>query len=283
MNPLVAAAEALYTTINGVRRQMYRRALLRQIRLPLPVVSIGNISAGGAGKTPAVIALANELGRRGIRAAVLTRGYGRRSGMPGGLVTTDDPARFGDEPVLIKKRTTNVDVIVGADRAEEAHKYLRDNECDLFILDDGFQHLRLARDLDIVIETSRATFHRERRSALSDADIVIPRRLELRIPSEVPGRRTFAFAGLADTAQFFDSLRTHGVEVCGTMSFRDHHPYTDADLARITATAADCGAEVIVTTEKDAVKLNHPAIVAIAADFVFDRDVIERVAALVRK
>ena len=283
MSLLMRAAEAAYTSLNAVRRQMYRRGILRPARLPRPVVSIGNISAGGAGKTPAVIALANELARRGIRAAVLTRGYGRDTGSPGGIVTADDARRFGDEPVLIRKRTNNLDVIVDANRTNAALQYLRDNNCDLFILDDGFQHLRLARDLDIVIDPFTSTFHRERRSALADADIVIPRRLELRIPESVLGRPAFAFAGLADTSQFFESLRRHGLDIQGTMSFRDHHPYSSDDLARITAAAAHCGAEVIVTTEKDAVKVEHAGIVAIPADFVFDRDVIDRVAALVRK
>lgn len=283
MNALVRAAEAAYMSVNGLRRRLYQRGVLRSARLPRPVVSIGNISAGGAGKTPAVIALANELAGRGIRAAVLTRGYGRSSGSPGGVVDSYDAARFGDEPVLIKKRTKSVDVIVGANRKNMALDYIRDHECDLFILDDGFQHLQIARELDIVIESPAAAFYRERRSALADADIVIPRRVRIDVPETVRGRSAFAFAGLADPRQFFDSLRDHGVALCGTMSFRDHHRYTPADMARITAAAAECGAEVIVTTEKDAVKLDRDDIVAIPADFVFDADVIERVTALVRK
>src|SRR5687767_14613808 len=109
--------------LNALRRTMYRAGILRSRRLPRPVVSIGNLSTGGAGKTPAVIALANELTQRGIRVAVLTRGYGRSDASHQGVVTESDPGRFGDEPVVIRKRTRNVDVIVGSNRYENAIEY----------------------------------------------------------------------------------------------------------------------------------------------------------------
>ncbi|HUP47367.1 MAG TPA: tetraacyldisaccharide 4'-kinase [Thermoanaerobaculia bacterium] len=280
MRFLLPAAEAVYTSVNAMRRWFYRRGILRPRRLPRPVVSIGNIAAGGTGKTPAVIALANELSRRGASVAVLTRGYGRRGPSAGGLVTGPDADRFGDEPVVIKNRTKNVNVIVGKYRYKNAMKFLNDNPCDVFILDDGFQHLQLARDLDIVIEAP-SSFYRERRSALADAGLVVPRRIRVTIPEPVRGRRAFAFAGLADTGQFFDSIRDAGLEVRGTMTFPDHHRYAAADLRRIEDAAAAAGAEVIVTTEKDAVKLDRGDLVPIPAEFVFDQAVIERVAALV--
>lgn len=283
MRWLIAPAQALYLAINRVRRTMYRRGWLRSRPLPRPVVSIGNLSAGGAGKTPAVIALAGELSRRGIRVAVLTRGYGRRDAGASGLVDRLDADRFGDEPVLIKKRVNNVDVIVGPDRHNNAMRYLTHHSCDVFILDDGFQHLQIARDLDIVIEAPDAAFYREDRSALRDADIVVPRRIALTIPQEVRGRKALAFAGLANTGQFFESIREAGVDVAATMSFPDHHRYLPRDLQAIDDTAAGSGAEVIVTTEKDAVKLDRHDIIAIPADFVFDPAVVERVAALVRR
>ena len=283
MRWLIAPAQALYLAINGARRSMYRAGLLRSRRLPRPVVSIGNLSAGGAGKTPAVIALAAEMARRGIRVAVLTRGYGRTDTDASGLVDRLDADRWGDEPVLIKKRVDNIDVIVGAKRYVNALRYLEQHPCDLFILDDGFQHLHIARDLDIVIEAPGAAFHREGRSALRDADIVVPRRISLTIPAEVRGRKALAFAGLANTNQFFESIREAGLDVAATMTFPDHHRYMPRDLQAIDDTAAASGAEVIVTTEKDAVKLDRHDIIAIPADFVFDPPVIERVAALIRR
>jgi tetraacyldisaccharide 4'-kinase len=246
------------------------------------VVSIGNLSAGGAGKTPAVIALASELSNRGAKVAVLTRGYGR-SGTSAGLVDRLDADRYGDEPVLIKKRLSNVDVIVGSQRYENALNYLARHSCDVFLLDDGFQHLQLERDLDIVIEAPGASFYREGRSALRDADIVVPRQVRLTVPPAVRGRKTFAFAGLANTEQFFQSLRDAGVDLCATMTFPDHHRYLPSDIQAIDDAAAASAADVIVTTEKDAVKLDRHDIIAIPVDFVFEPSVIERVAALLRR
>jgi tetraacyldisaccharide 4'-kinase len=262
---------------------MYGRGLLRSRRLPRPVVSIGNLSTGGAGKTPAVIALASALSARGAKVAVLTRGYGRLDTDASGLVDSVDPDRFGDEPVLIKKRAPNVDVIVGSRRYDNAIRYMVDHSCDLFLLDDGFQHQQIESDLDVVIDSPGAGFYREGRSALRDADIVIPRRITLTIPQSVAGRKALAFAGLANNRQFFGDLRNAGVDVGATMSFPDHHRYTPRDLQAIDDAAAAAGAEVIVTTEKDAVKLDRRDIIAIPADFVLDPAVVERVAALLRR
>jgi lauroyl/myristoyl acyltransferase/tetraacyldisaccharide-1-P 4'-kinase len=238
--------ELLYRGVNRARRALYRAGVLKGKRLPRPVISIGNIAIGGAGKTPAVIAVCRFLTAKGLRVAVLTRGYG------------------GDEQIVIK-RSTNCDVIIGKTRHGNATQYLVDNDVDVFVLDDGFQHLQLRRDLDIVIDAP-APFYREGRSALRDADLVIPRRLRTIIPEELRGQRVFAFAGLANNQQFFDALRPH-VQLVGTKSFRDHHPYAAADIAAIHAAAGDAR---IVTTEKDAVKFDDPSIVAIRAEFDLD-------------
>lgn len=270
MNLLVKGAELLYRGLNRVRRALYRAGILRAKRLPHPVISIGNISAGGAGKTPAVIAVARHLAKRGLRVTVLTRGYGRTG--VGGRVDALDPARFGDEPVLIKKSVNDIDVIVGANRYALAH----DIDTDIFVLDDGFQHLQLHRDLDVVIDAP-SHFYREGRSALKDADIILPRRLRLDIPATIRERRLFAFAGLADNEQFFDSLRGEGAQLAGTRSFRDHHRYSESDLAQIAAAARQAGAEAIVTTEKDAVKIEGHDIIAIPAEFVIEPDVLDRI------
>ena len=276
------AAEAIYTSVNGVRRWLYRRGVLRARRLPRAVVSIGNIAAGGAGKTPAVIALANALTRRGIRVAVLTRGYGRRDESITGVIDVPDAERFGDEPSLIKMKADKADVIVGGNRYNNALVYLDGNDCDLFILDDGFQHLQLHRDLDIVIDVP-ATFHRERRSALRHASLVIPRRLEVAVPDSLRNRGVFAFAGVADPQQFFDTLTRQGIDLRGRAAFADHHRYTESDLNSIDAAARECGADAIATTEKDAVKIRRSDIITVPAVFMLPPEVIERAAALVRK
>lgn len=252
--------------INRIRRSLYRAGILKAKRLPGPVVSIGNITMGGAGKTPAVIAIAKALTERGLRVAVLTRGHGRTG--PGGVVDVLDAAKFGDEPVLIKKRVPAATVIVGANRYDNAIRFGRDAQ--VFLLDDGFQHLQVARDLDIVIDAP-SRWHREWRGALRDADIVMPRDLRLSIPEEIRGKSIFAFAGLADNEQFFTALRKAGLDLAGTRGFPDHHRYAPADIPK---------AEIVVTTEKDAVKIADDSIIAIPAEMHIPPDVMERIVAV---
>ena len=264
MNALLAP----YRALNRARRALYRRGVLRPKRLHRPVISIGNIAAGGTGKTPAVIAVCRFLSRQGLRVAVLSRGYGRGDQSYSGLVHEFDARKYGDEPVLIK-RSTGVDVIVGKNRYQNAVAY----SCDVFVLDDGFQHLTLHRDLDIVIDAP-ARYYREGRSALADADVVVARDLRLHVPEELRGKRVFAFSGLADNAQFFASLRAAGLELAGTRSFPDHHRYTAADVAAIER---DARGATIVTTEKDAVKIDHPSIAVVGAEFVMPDEVLEKV------
>lgn len=257
--------------VNRVRRALYRAGLLRGKRLHRPVISVGNIAAGGTGKTPAVIAICRRLAAEGLRVAVLTRGYKRGDQSYDGLVTSNDAFKFGDEPVLIKS-ASNADVLVGAKRYENA----RDYECDVFVLDDGFQHLQLRRDLDIVIDAP-SRFYREGRSALHDADVVIPRKLRTLVPDELRGRRVFAFAGLADNEQFFSALRAAGVDVAGTKGFPDHHRYTAADLAALKRNGLP-----LVTTEKDKVKIDDPEVIAVGAELDIPEEVMAEVVRMAR-
>jgi tetraacyldisaccharide 4'-kinase len=273
---LLKPIELLWRGVNRLRRALYRRGILTSKTLPRPVISVGNLAAGGSGKTPAVIAIARELTNRGFVVAVLTRGHGRER-VEAGLVTSLDAGRFGDEPVLIKSKLENVHVIVGPKRYDNAVLFLAQNDCDLFILDDGFQHLQLARDLDIVIDAGRGVM-REGQSALADAGIVIQRDLRLVVPPELNSRRVFAFAGLADNEQFFSSLRANGLKVVATRSFRDHHRYHPDDITAIRRDAAAAGAEAIVTTEKDAVKIDARDIIAIAAEMIIEPEVLEAIA-----
>ena len=260
----------MITVINRLRRALYRRGILRSKRLPVPVISVGNITMGGAGKTPAVIAIARALSERGLRVGVLTRGYGRRG--DGGRVEAPDADRYGDEPVLIKKSVPAAEVIVGINRYDNAIRF----KSDVFILDDGFQHLQVARDLDIVIDAP-GRFHRESRTALQDADVIVSRALRLNIPDAIRNQAVFAFAGLADDEQFFNALRSAGVDVTGTRAFRDHHRYSEDEIAALKREAAG---RILVTTEKDAVKIADPTIVAIPAEFIFPAEVMERIIAV---
>jgi tetraacyldisaccharide 4'-kinase len=275
---LLKPFELLWRGVNYLRRALYHRGVFKSRRLPRPVISVGNLAAGGTGKTPAVITIARYLEKRGFRVAVLTRGYGR-AGRTSGIVTSLDAATFGDEPVLLKRKLETVDVIVGRNRYQNAIRFLSSNECDLFILDDGFQHLQLARDVDVVIDADSGIM-REGRSALADAHFVIQRRLRLVVPGELATRRVFAFAGLADNEQFFASLRANGLIVAGTKSFRDHHRYTAPDINAIKNAARAANAEVIVTTEKDAVKVDDRGIIALAAEMIIEPEILERISEL---
>ena len=264
---LLKPLELLWQLVNRVRRALYRAGILKARRLPRPVISVGSIAAGGAGKTPATIAIARFLMARGYRVAVLSRGYGRTGA--GGRVELFDTAKYGDEPVLMKKSLPDAEVIVGRDRYRSGLSVIS----DVFILDDGFQHLRLARDVDVVIDAP-CKWHREGRSALRHAGFVIPRRLAIRCDA-VRGKRVFAFAGLADNEQFFEALRACGAVVVGTRGFRDHHRYTAADLATIRNAVAD----LIVTTEKDAVKIDDRDIIAVPAEMEIENEVLEAILA----
>ncbi len=276
MSPLMPL-ELAWRGVNRIRRTMYRKGMLRARRLPRPVISIGNISVGGSGKTPAVIHVAKLLSSRGWRVAVLSRGY-RRSGTDRfAIVSGDDASRFGDEPVLIRRHVTEGDVVVGADRYESGSWYLTQRDCDVFLLDDGFQHLQLHRDVDIVIDDPQAPHLREGRSALTDADILLTRTSDgtrrsssaytLQIePTALVlggeqhglgmfvGQKVLAFAGLANNDRFFSVIESLGGHLVGHESFRDHATYDEELLERLKRLKVEIGADLLVTTEKDWVK-----------------------------
>jgi tetraacyldisaccharide 4'-kinase len=268
-------------------------------RLQWPVVSVGSLSAGGAGKTPVVIALAKMLQQRGWGVDVLSRGYGR-SGRGVERVAGADAERFGDEPVLIAERA-GVDVWVGADRFAAGMKsekqILRDAQDDnakkrVHLLDDGFQHRRLARAMDVVLVTAEdlddallpAGNLREPLSALQRADVVVVRedefeavgkrvwamlregaqmwtvRRRLRFPAPMfvfgAGLKPVAFCAIARPEGFATMLMEAGCGIVETVAFADHHRYAMADVERVIKVAKGLNATGFVTTEKDAVKLS---------------------------
>jgi len=275
MTGMLKPFELAWRGVNRFRRSLFRVGILRARALPRPVISVGNIAVGGSGKTPVTVAIAMELLAAGKSVAILSRGYGRSSKDPMLIVDSDDPARFGDEPVVLRQLAPGAEVIVGADRWSTAMAFLRDHDCDVFVLDDGFQHLQLERDLDVVIDQSSARWLRESPLALEFADVILERsegvgRREFRlsmVPAEVRigdetrsieqlrGLPIFAFSGLARNDQFFESLFRLGLAVCGTRSFPDHHPYGRSDVEGIRRAAASAGATLILTTRKDFVKI----------------------------
>jgi len=266
---------ALYGAVTAARRGLYRMGLLRRERLPVPVIVIGNLTAGGTGKTPLTIAVAQALLQRGMRPGVVSRGYGGRQREPLLLDGSPDPAQVGDEPCLI--RTSGVPVAVGRDRPAAA-RLLLEAGCDVVIADDGLQHYRLARDVEICVIDGVRRFGnrrllpagplRERLSRLRQMDFLIcnggiaqpgeiPMRLQgdsaqsllgdLRQPlAAFVGQRVHVVAAIGHPQRFFDSLRGRGIDVI-EHAFPDHHAFVPADL--------DFGDKLLVLmTDKDAVK-----------------------------
>jgi tetraacyldisaccharide 4'-kinase len=254
-------------------------------RLMFPVVSIGNLSTGGAGKTPMAIALAKALSMRGFHVDVLSRGYGR-TGQAAARVRLEGTAEeFGDEPLLIA-RQAGVPVYVAAQRYEAgvlAESGTEQAERAVHILDDGFQHRQLHRDIDILLLSARdlrgrllpAGDLRETLHAASRADVIAIPATEPQVEGEIRARGwsgpawllrrrmdvpavdapVLAFCGIARPEQFFAGLHDAGVDLAATEAFRDHHRYTQADLSRLATKAGRNGASALLTTEKDAVRL----------------------------
>ncbi len=284
---LLFPLQAPYALALGLKNTAYAQGWLKARELSWPVVSVGNLSVGGAGKTPIVIALAELLLAHGFSVDVLSRGYGRRSPESVEPVSQDgDAARFGDEPVLVT-RATGVPVYVGASRYA-AGRLAEQREATLpcvHLLDDGFQHRALARAVDIVVvhpSDLRARLLpagrlRERFAALRRADFLILRAEDTStaLALEQEGirkpvwrvRRTLvkpalagaavAFCGIAHPEEFFMGLRAHNLALCRTIAFRDHHRYRSTDIDTIAGHAA--GAAAVLTTEKDWVRLNKQA------------------------
>lgn len=271
MNPL----SALFGLGVSLRNTLYDRGIFKVHRLARPVVSIGNISVGGGGKTPFVIALGELLKQRGIAFDVLSRGYGRKSAEIAVVDPRGTPEEFGDEPLLIARKL-QVPVVVGADRHQAGLLAEKKFDSRLHLLDDGFQHRRLHRDFDIVLlpkedfAGSLLPFGRlrEPQSALRRADVIVtpeplqlygikvscwPARRVVTLPSVTD--RLLAFCGIARPRQFFAALRELEYDQWGQQSFRDHHRYQQADIDRLLRARARAGATAFITTEKDLLNL----------------------------
>ncbi|MEW6321712.1 MAG: tetraacyldisaccharide 4'-kinase [Acidobacteriota bacterium] len=276
------------------RRRFERRPDLRRA-LGAPVVSVGNLSVGGTGKTPVAAALAAWLAARGERPAILSRGYGRARRRDGVVVVSDGTRvtasveEAGDEPVLLARLVPGAAVLVCDDRVLAGRLAEARLGCTVHVLDDGFQQVGLHKDLDVLV-TSVGEIPggrvlplgrlREPADAAARADVVVVMGADAagaraeawtlgvsqslgarrvlgapRPAGRVPDGPVVAFAGIGQPQQFFDGLRDAGWTVARTLAFPDHHPYGPRDAARIAAAVADAGATGALTTEKDAVRL----------------------------
>ena len=277
-------AGRLYGSIIALRNSLFDREILRAHKLRWPVVSVGNISVGGSGKTPFVVTLGQLLAQKGVSVDVLSRGYRRVT--TGVLTVRPDgsPEEFGDEPLLIARKL-GCAVIVGEDRhaagLETEDPYSLADSNRMHLLDDGFQHRQLHRDFDIVLlnredlddKVLPSGRLREPLTSLARADAIV---VDKDFPSErMPGGdfqvwRTervldlpelnipvVAFCGIARPQRFFSDLKNSGVDVREEITFRDHHRYTESDVERLIHSQAHFPGSRFVTTEKDVVNLGE--------------------------
>jgi len=278
-----------------MRRSWYERHPQSRRSLDRPVISVGNLSVGGSGKTPIVAALARMLVDMGQRPAILSRGYARRHATDGVVVVSDgnrvrEPVEnSGDEPQMLARALPGVPVLVCADRHLAGRLAEKRFDATVMLLDDGFQHLALGRNVDVLVmpasDLDDAVLPsgrlREPLDAASSADcVLVPGSLEDvsrvaatfdRMPvfrvtnhfgslqgldaSAPSGTRVVAVAGIARPERFFTTLREQGFEIVRELRFPDHHWFSSDDLDRIRTIAKEASADLIVATEKDAVRV----------------------------
>jgi tetraacyldisaccharide 4'-kinase len=275
---LLSPLSGLYRLVSFVRKQCYFLGLLKQHRVPVPVIIVGNISVGGTGKTPFVIYLIQRLQQQGFKPGVISRGYGGHSdNYPITVSNNSDPAIVGDEPVIIA-RQTNCPVVVSPTRVSAASFLLEHNDCDLIVSDDGLQHYALARDIEIVLVDEQRQFGnqyclpagplREPLSRLQDVDFIVYNggsndtafNMSLSASDAVnlsdfnvtksiadfQGQEVHAIAGIGNPKRFFNQLTQMGIYVI-PHEFADHHVFVKQDLEFNDN-------KTILMTEKDAVK-----------------------------
>lgn len=294
--PLLALASRPLEWINAVARATYRLGVRTCWRAPVPVISVGNIALGGTGKTPLVAALARTLLAAGARPAILTRGYRRRTNAPRLILGEQGVSweEIGDEPALLTRALPRLPIVVDADRVRGAARAVAEAGATHLLLDDGFQHWRLARELDLVATPMadplcRRRPRREHPRALRRAHAVLltdchpagvaaARAAVGRVAPEVPvlatavlprgvhhqgvcyppqwlaGRRVIAVAGIANPVRFFAQLAALEAELVTLVPLPDHHVLTEPHATRLVR-QADRERALLILTAKDVVKL----------------------------
>ena len=291
LRTLLRSLAWVYGWVMRLRNLLFNIGILRSRKVSVPVISVGNITTGGTGKTPLVIWLCHYLQNKGQHCSILTRGY------------KTQPDQITDEPALLAKSCPGTDVIVNPNRVAGAQKAIDSHQAQALVLDDGFQHRKLKRDLDIVAVDATcpfgyervlpAGFLREPKRGLARADAVVITRfdqagpeqiqeLEQEIQTLAPGvpvakamhkhtgavtyqnkvldwetlrsRQVFAFCGIGNPNAFFRCLEQNGLSLADTRTFNDHHQYTQDEMSQIYEQAYACGADTILCTQKDWVK-----------------------------
>ncbi len=282
-----------------VRRRRFERQPRQQRHLAKPVISVGNLSMGGTGKTPVVASIAQWLITQGHRPAILSRGYARADNVDGVVVVTDGESilstidQSGDEPMMLARQVPGAIVCVSPERYLSGTLAEQQLGATVHVLDDGFQHLELARDVDVLVTTIGEIPNgkvipigrlREPMDAAARAQVLVvsdanagaasAEAWTLGISQSCGARRSlgepiairdqgsgirecksvFAVAGIAHPDRFISCLKDAGWNVVDSLTFRDHHRYTAADVGAIVAKASACGADAVFTTDKDAVR-----------------------------
>ena len=309
-NVILPPLSALYRAVTQTRLAAYTSGLLTTSRLPAPVISVGNLTSGGTGKTPLVEWVCRTLAQTQRKVCILTRGYGRpnagsRVVVSDGSSVLTNALESGDEPFLLAQNLKGLAAVISDSNRLAAGKWAMDNlGSEVFVLDDGFQHLALARDLNILaIDATNpwgggkllpAGRLREPRSGLSRADCVVVTRADqseqvvsleaeiqrlngtcpiIRSKMTIKGiskmnsegsdefvslpRPAAAFCAVGNPESFFKLLRQAGIDPVFTRTFRDHHQYAQADVDSLIHESRQSGAQSIITTAKDAVKLQQ--------------------------
>jgi tetraacyldisaccharide 4'-kinase len=290
--------DLLYGQIARARRRYYQRRPHLRRRLAAPVISIGNLTIGGSGKTPLAAEIARMLLAMGERPSILSRGYARKVFDEGVVIVSDgtrilaDVGRSGDEPQMLARAVPRAAVLVSSSRYLAGKLAETRLGCTVHILDDGFQHFDLMRDIDLLVapetldnvRTLPSGRFREPLDAAAAADallvegvpyVLLADRLKVptafefsrRLASTPSDKPAFAFAAIARPERFYSDLEKAGWRLTGRRSFPDHHHYSGRDIERVAREARESGAQVILTTEKDAVRLppykSEPPIAAV--------------------
>ena len=273
---LLFPVSLVFRLLVALRRLLFRAGALPSVRLHVPVIVVGNLTVGGTGKTPLILALAEALRRKGLHPGILSRGYGGTDAGPRAVSAGEDAAQVGDEPLVLAERS-GCPVWIGADRAAAARALLAAHaRCDVILCDDGLQHYRLRRDFEIAVEDERGFGNglllpagplREPADRRVDATVVNgaepwPGAFRMRLTpaglyrvdahaaplmqSELSGKKLHAVAGIGNPERFFAGLSRMGLAF-SAHPFPDHHAFRAADLE-----FADC--DFVLMTEKDAVK-----------------------------
>ncbi len=301
----------LYRLIINFRNRLYDHKLLKEVKLACPVISVGNITVGGTGKTPCVIWLAQMLQQRGYKPAVLSRGYGGGNSQPVNIVTDGDKILLsgtvaGDEPLLIARSLKRIPVITGPDRILTGRAAVNNFGANVLICDDAFQHRRLYRDINIVLLDSSSPLGnghllprgslREPATALRRASVLIATRsaeatkksdligklaqagnipvfhsnhrtagivrgdYSVQLPPDMlDGKKICVFAGIGEPSSFKKSILAAGAQIMSFDIFPDHHRYSRTEVKKINERFFQSGADLLLTTEKDGMRLQKYA------------------------